>query len=79
MFIGNPTADALHLDLRRLNLTPVTKEDITHVLLSPFVENFSSVLLYARTHCEINDESAFSSFLTDVAVRCLEVASKVPL
>ena len=69
--------DALHSDLRRLNLTPVSAEDITHVLLSPFVEQFSSTLRYARTHCDINDEMAFSLFLTDVAVRCLEVASKV--
>lgn len=78
VFIGGPTAavDALHSDLRRLNLTPVSTEDIAHVLLSPFVEHFSSTLRYARTHCEINDETAFSSFLADVAVRCLEVASK---
>ena len=78
VFIGGPTAtvDALHSDLRRLNLTPVYTEDIAHVLLSPFVEHFSSTLRYARTHCEINDET-FSSFLADVAIRCLEVASKV--
>jgi hypothetical protein len=77
VFIGGSTAtvDALHSDLRRLNLTPVSTEDIAHVLLSPFVDHFSSTLRYARTHCEINDET-FSSFLADVAVRCLEVASK---
>ncbi|KAI9465392.1 hypothetical protein BJY52DRAFT_1202178 [Lactarius psammicola] len=67
---------ALHSDLRRLDLTPVSTEDIAHVLLSPFVEHFSSTLRYARTHCGINDEMALSSFLADVAVRCLEVASK---
>ena len=79
VFIGGPTAtvDALHSDLRRLNLTPVSTEDIAHVLLSPFVEHFSSTLSYAKTHCGINDEMAFSPFLADVAVRCLEVASKV--
>jgi hypothetical protein len=79
VFIGGPTAtvDALHSDLQRLNLTPVSTEDIAHVLLSPFVEHFSSTLSYAKTHCGINDEMAFSSFLADVAVRCLEVASKV--
>ncbi|KAH9179344.1 hypothetical protein EDB89DRAFT_2217692 [Lactarius sanguifluus] len=78
VFIGGPTStvDVLHSDLRRLNLTPVSTEDIAHVLLSPFVEHFSSTLLYARTHCGINDEMALSSFLADVAVRCLEVASK---
>ncbi|KAH9065316.1 hypothetical protein EDB87DRAFT_1595164 [Lactarius vividus] len=78
VFIGDPasTMDVLHLhsDLRRLNLTPVSTEDIAHVLLSPFVEDFSSTLCYARTHCGINDKT--SSFLADVAVRCLEVASK---
>lgn len=79
VFIGGPTAtvDVLHSDLRRLNLTPVSTEDIAHVLLSPFVEHFSSTLSYAKTHCGINDEIAFSSFLADVAVRCLEVPSKV--
>ncbi|KAN0125319.1 hypothetical protein V8E53_015599 [Lactarius tabidus] len=78
VFIGGPTAtvDVLHSDLRCLNLTPVSTEDIAHVLLSPFVEHFSSTLSYAKTHCGINDEIAFSSFLADVAVRCLEVASK---
>jgi hypothetical protein len=81
VFISCPkaTADTLHSSLERLNLTPVSSEQITHVLLSPFVEQFSSILLYARVYCEIEDDAMFSSFLADVAVRCLEVSSKVIL
>lgn len=71
------TADTLHLSLERLNLTPVSSEQIAHVLLSPFVEHFSSILHYARVYCEIGDDMTFSSFLADVAVRCLEIPSKV--
>jgi hypothetical protein len=79
IFIGCPkaTADTLHLSLERLNLTPVSSEQITHVLLIPFVEQFSSILDYARVYCGIGDDMAFSLFLADVAVRCLEVSSKV--
>ena len=79
IFVGCPkaTADTLHSSLERLNLTPVSSEQIAHVLLIPFVEQFSSILHYARAHCEIGDDMAFSSFLADVAVRCLEVSSKV--
>lgn len=79
VFIGCPkaTADMLHSSLERLNLTPVPSEQIAQVLLSPFVEQFSSILHYARVYCEIGDDMAFSSFLADVAVRCLEVSTKV--
>lgn len=79
VFISCPkaTADTLHLSLECLNLTPVFSEQIAHVLLSPFVEHFSSILQYARAYCEIGDDIMFSSFLADVAVRCLEVSSKV--
>ena len=79
IFIGCPkaTADTLHLSLERLNLTPVSSEQIAHVLLSPFVEQFSSILHYARVYCEIGDDMTFFSFLADVAVRCLEVPTKV--
>jgi hypothetical protein len=78
IFISCPkaTADTLHISLERLNLTPVSSEQIALVLLSPFVEQFSSILQYARVYCEIGDDMAFSSFLADVAVRCLEVSSK---
>ncbi len=79
VFINCPkaTADTLHSSLERLNLTPVSSEQIAHVLLSPFVEQFSSILHYAKAYCEIGDDMMFSSFLADVAVRCLEVSSKV--
>ncbi len=79
IFIGCPkaAADTLHLSLERLNLTPVSSEQIAHVLLSPFAEQFSSILHYARVYCEIGDDMTFSSFIADVAVRCLEVSSKV--
>ncbi len=79
VFISCPkaTADTLHLSLEHLNLTPVSSEQIAHVLLSPFVEQFSSVLRYAKVYCEIGDEMTFALFLADVAVRCLEVSSKV--
>jgi hypothetical protein len=79
VFISCPkaTADMLHLSLERLNLTPVSSEQIAHVLLSPFVEQFSSILHYARVYCEIGDDMTFALFLADVAVRCLEVSSKV--
>jgi len=79
VFISCPkaTPDTLHSNLERLNLTPVSSEQIARVLLSPFVEQFSSILRYARVHCGIDDDIMFPSFLTDVAVRCLEVASKV--
>jgi hypothetical protein len=79
IFIGCPkaTADTLHLSLERLNLTPVSSEQIAHVLLCPFLEQFSSILHYARVYCEMGDDMTFSSFLADVAVRCLEISSKV--
>ncbi|KAI0248585.1 hypothetical protein BJV78DRAFT_1332068 [Lactifluus subvellereus] len=76
VFIGNSTVETLHSDLERLHLTPISTEDITRVLVSPTVEHFSPILSYARAHCEIRDDVMFSSFLADVAVRCLEVASK---
>lgn len=79
VFISCPkaTADTLHSSLERLNLTPVSSEQIAHVLLSPFLEQFSSVLHYTRVYCEMGDDVTFSSFLADVAVRCLEISSKV--
>jgi hypothetical protein len=79
IFIGCPkaTPDTLHLSLERLNLTPVSSEQIANVLLTPYLEQFSSVLHYARVYCEIGDDMTFSPFLADVAVRCLEVPSKV--
>lgn len=79
VFSGCPkaTPDTLHLSLERLNLTPVSSEQIAHILLIPFLEQFSSILHYARVYCEIGDDMTFSSFLADVAVRCLEIPSKV--
>lgn len=77
VFIGSSTLDTLHSDLERLDLTPVSTEDLTRVLVSPTVEHVSPILCYARAHCEVRDEKVFSSFLANVAVTCLEVASKV--
>jgi hypothetical protein len=79
VFISCPNAapDTLHSNLERLNLTPVSSGQIVNVLLSPFVEQFSSILRYARVYCEIDDDAMLSSFLADIAVRCLGVASKV--
>jgi hypothetical protein len=79
VFISYPkdTPDTLHSNLERLNLTPVSSEQIARVLLSPFIDQFSSILRYARVHCGVDDDMLFSSFLADVAVRCLEIASKV--
>jgi hypothetical protein len=79
VFLSSPkaTPDILHSNLEQLNLTPVSSEQITRVLLSPFVEHFSSILRYARVYCGIDDDRMYSSFLTGVAVRCLEVSSKV--
>ncbi|KAI0260220.1 hypothetical protein BC834DRAFT_1012888 [Gloeopeniophorella convolvens] len=78
VFLGSPSAgpDTLHAELQRLNLVPVSEDDIIHILLNPFVENLSPILAYAAAHCGISDSSTLGPFLAEIVVRCMEIALK---
>ncbi|RDX53321.1 hypothetical protein OH76DRAFT_1479779 [Lentinus brumalis] len=59
-----------------LNLGPLTRKDLTDILLSKFVpERFVGILEYARSVMEL-DHREMRGVLTDVALGCLEVGCK---
>ena len=59
-----------------MNLGPVSRKDITDVLLSKFVpERFVGILEYARSVMALN-EAEMRGVVTDVALGCLAVGCK---
>ncbi|KAI0720494.1 hypothetical protein C8T65DRAFT_633184 [Cerioporus squamosus] len=59
-----------------LNLGPLTRKDLTDILLSKFVpDRFVGVLEYARSVMKL-DHREMRGVLTDVALACLEVGCK---
>lgn len=65
-----------HDEIEELSLGPLTRQDITDVLLSKFVpERFGGILEYARVHVGL-DEVSMRGVVTDVALRCLEIGCK---
>lgn len=59
-----------------MNLGPLTRKDITDVLLSKFVpDRFGGILEYARSVMEL-DGNEIHTIVTDVALGCLEIGCK---
>ncbi|RPD62424.1 hypothetical protein L226DRAFT_332261 [Lentinus tigrinus ALCF2SS1-7] len=59
-----------------LNLGPLTRKDITEILLSKFVpERFGGILQYARSIMQLSPRE-MRGVLTDVALACLEIGCK---
>ncbi|KAI0335899.1 hypothetical protein GY45DRAFT_1267365 [Cubamyces sp. BRFM 1775] len=63
-------------EIEELGLGPLTRKDITDVLLSKFVpERFGGILEYARSVLKL-DKSEMDGVMTDVALGCLEIGCK---
>ncbi|KAI0761934.1 hypothetical protein BD413DRAFT_616676 [Trametes elegans] len=68
--------EACHEEIEEMGLGPLTRKDITDVLLSKFVpERFGGILEYARSVVEM-DKGEMDRTLTDVALGCLEIGCK---
>ncbi|CDO71468.1 hypothetical protein BN946_scf184909.g62 [Trametes cinnabarina] len=68
--------EACQEDIEDLGLSPLTRKDMTDILLSKFVpERFVGILEYARSVVKL-DRSEMKEMLTDVALGCLEIGCK---
>ncbi|KAI0632128.1 hypothetical protein C8Q77DRAFT_1218628 [Trametes polyzona] len=68
--------EACHEEIESMDLGPLTRKDITDVLLSKFVpERFGGILEYARAILKF-DKSEMDGIVTDVALGCLEIGCK---
>ena len=68
--------ESCHEEIEELGLGPLTRKDITDVLLSKFVpERFGGILEYARSVLKL-DKSEMDGIMTDVALGCLEIGCK---
>ena len=78
----SPTS--LHAQLQVLGLTPVTKKDVSNILLNPFVERYQPLLDYAKREVGEHPDSSrgmgpkeVMGLVEDVAEKCLEISCKV--
>jgi hypothetical protein len=62
--------------IEALRLGPLTRKDVVNLLVNPFVENVSPVLEYAKNELNMNEKD-IESIVEEVALRCLEIGSKV--
>ncbi|KAI9058363.1 hypothetical protein FKP32DRAFT_1597452 [Trametes sanguinea] len=68
--------EACQDDIEDLGLGPLTRKDITDVLLSKFVpDRFVGILEYARSVVKL-DKAEMDEMVTDVALGCLEIGCK---
>ncbi|KAL1950260.1 hypothetical protein VTO73DRAFT_5384 [Trametes versicolor] len=68
--------EACHDDIEEMSLGPLTRKDITDVLLSKFVpERFGGILEYARAILKLG-KGEMDGIVTDVALGCLEIGCK---
>jgi hypothetical protein len=75
----------IHSNLEAAGLTPLTRDDMYHVLINPFVEKYTAVIDYASEEVGVNDldgdrgmsEPQIDELIQDVAKRCLEIGCKV--
>jgi hypothetical protein len=62
--------------LGALNLLPLTKEDLFNVMTNPFVEKHTLLLEYAKEDMEMSVKE-IKGLVQEVAIKCLEIGSKV--
>ncbi|KAI0372164.1 hypothetical protein BV20DRAFT_1050929 [Pilatotrama ljubarskyi] len=68
--------EACHEEIEEMGLGPLSRKDITDVLLNKFVpERFGGILEYARSILNL-DKSDMEGIVTDVALGCLEIGCK---
>ncbi|KAI0822288.1 hypothetical protein BC628DRAFT_1421962 [Trametes gibbosa] len=68
--------ESCHDEIEEMNLGPLTRKDITDVLLSKFVpERFGGILEYARAILKLG-KTEMEGVVTDVALGCLEIGCK---
>jgi hypothetical protein len=78
------TPDTVQAKLDELGLSPLTKQDVCNILLSPFVDKYQVLLSYARKKVGqktdgstgLEEEDIFG-IVEEVAYKCLEIACKV--
>lgn len=75
---------SLHAQLQVLGLTPVTKKDVSDILLNPFVERYLPLLDYAKKEVGENHDGSrgmglkeITVLVEEVAGKCLEISCKV--
>ena len=75
---------AIRTKLETLGVTPITRRDLFHVLINPFIERYHSVISFARQEVSVNNDglkgmnvSEIESLVEEVASKCLEIACKV--
>ncbi|KAI0034641.1 hypothetical protein K488DRAFT_45049, partial [Vararia minispora EC-137] len=69
------SATSAHVRLQQLKLAPLTRADLVNVLLSPFVEQFSTVGTYASVFM-VYSKTEIQDLLNFVAIECLSLSSK---
>ncbi|KAI0648012.1 hypothetical protein C8Q79DRAFT_999501 [Trametes meyenii] len=68
--------ESCHEEIEEMGLGPLTRKDITEILLSKFVpDRFGGVLEYAREILKF-DKREMAGIVTDVALGCLEIGCK---
>ena len=66
-------------------LEPLTRRDLYHVLVNPFVDKYAAVIDYATGAFEMSDDVGergmsgpqVDELMKEVAVKCLEIGCKV--
>ncbi|KAI0670746.1 hypothetical protein C8Q78DRAFT_808937 [Trametes maxima] len=68
--------ESCHEGIEEMGLGPLTRKDITEILLSKFVpDRFGGILTYARETL-VFDKREMDGIVTDVALGCLEIGCK---
>lgn len=62
--------------LEAIGLSPLMKEDLFNIMINPFVEKHALLLEYAREEMGMSLKD-IKDLVQDVAIKCLEIASKV--
>lgn len=80
------TVSSLRDQLAGLKLSPITKNDLRNLLISPWMEDFEGIVSYMRKEV-LSDVTGrkgmlpveISALMDEVALRCLEIGCKVSL
>lgn len=67
---------SFHGKLEAIGLLPLTREDLFNIMINPFVEKHALLLEYAKEEMGMSVKDA-KELVQDVAIKCLEIASKV--
>ena len=62
--------------LEAIGLLPLTREDLFNIMINPFVEKHTLLTEYAKEEIGMSAKD-IKDLVQDVAIKCLEIGSKV--